>query len=544
MPSFSTKSISVRQLFNWFDEARFAVPDIQREFVWNSARACALLDSLYKGYPVGTAMVWTTGKAQINLLRHNLHILPSFDPYRNKEVQFLIDGQQRLSVLHKVRQAESITNSDGKVVPFGNICFDLVDSEKRFRAIKRPDPDTQVPVHQILSPRWKSLFKHLSAPKRRKIADCRQRLLDYQLPFIFMEATELSDVRETFIRINTQGMKMSESDRAFSTASRVKPLHRFRTLCQHLHTGYQSLDKGIYWMAIGLVRGIPDLGQKATARLTREIDTSDEGYAWFNREEPKISECLRLACDYLVHTLKVETLADLPYEAMVAMLALFFHANNRAQPQTLQRRQIQAWFWHTAVLKRYAGSGYRRNILADAEFFRKLGQTRKGTYDSSEKAPRSVLLNEDYSGASALSAAFRLVLARQNPGYLDNGEPILLGQTASRRNARELHHIWPRELLRRHGVSPKRFNTICNICFLAAQDNRSFGARHPLSYLEDYWSRKHFARVMKSHLIPYQNQSPLWDDKVPRGFKAFIEERRRLIETAFNTAAGIRLFEK
>jgi hypothetical protein len=297
-------------------------------------------------------------------------------------------------------------------------------------------------------------------------------------------------------------------------------------------------------MAIGLVRGISDLGQRATAKLTREIDETAEGLAWFDREEPRISECLRLACDYLFHDLKVQSLADLPYEAMIAILALFFYSNNRAQPQTQQRRQIRAWFWHTAVLKRYAGSGYSKNILADADFFRKLGQTRKGIYDTSEKAARSVLLTEGYLGTSALSAAFRILLAGQKPGYLDNGEPILLGQTSSRRNSRELHHIWPRDLLRRHGVSPKRFNTLCNICYLAAQDNRSFGARQPVSYLEDFRSRKHFARVMKSHLIPHQNDSALWDTNVPRGFKAFIERRRDLIEKAFNEAAGVRLFDK
>jgi len=76
MPDFPIKSLSVRQLFTWFDEAKFAVPEIQREFVWNTARACALLHSLYKSYPIGTGMVWKAGKGDIHLLGHNLHILP------------------------------------------------------------------------------------------------------------------------------------------------------------------------------------------------------------------------------------------------------------------------------------------------------------------------------------------------------------------------------------------------------------------------------------------------------------------------------------
>jgi len=542
MTSFTSKSLSVRQLFNWFDERRFAVPEIQREFVWNTSRACSLLDSIFKGYPVGTAMVWKTGRDNKHLLRHQLHILPAFDA-RHKEVHFLIDGQQRLSVLHQVRQGHPIQNSNGQTVAFDLLCFSLEDGDTCFVAPKRPDPDLHFPVRHILAPDWSRHFKNLPAYKLKRVKDCRERLLAYKIPFIFLSARDLADVRATFIRINTQGMKMSESDRAFSIASRVKPRHRFHHLCENLPPGFQKLDMNTYWMSLTLIRGINDIGQKAVGRLTRDIDETDEGRQWFDKQEPHVAECIRLSCDYLASQLSVPGLQSLPYEAMISVLAHFFHANNRAQPQTLQRQQIRAWFWHTAVVKRYAGSGYRRNILSDSAFFFQLGQNRKGRYDSSERAPRSSLMMEDYNGASALSSAFRLLLASRKPAYLDNGEPILLGQTASTRNAKELHHIWPRELLKRNGIPVKRFNTLCNICFLAAQDNRSFGAKHPLVYLEEFWSRKHFSRVMKSHLIPYQSNSPLWKENVSQGFKAFIEVRRKLIEKAFNTAAGVTLFE-
>jgi hypothetical protein len=545
MPTFTTHALSVRQLFVWFDECRFAVPEIQREFVWNAQRACSLLDSIYKGYPVGTAMVWKTGKANTHLLRHQLHILPAFDPMRNKEVNFLIDGQQRLSVIYQVRRGEPIYNSLGRLVPFDQICLSIENGEAEFTVIKprRRDSSIHFPVHHILADTWYRHVNHLPASKRKRVKDCRTRLMSYKMPFIFLSACELSDVRETFIRINTQGMTMSESDRAFSVASKVKPLHRYRQLCGNLSSGFQGLQKQTYWMTLTLIRGVADVGQRAIERLTREIQDDDEGQAWFEKQEPLTAECIRLACDHLSNSLAVPSIRDLPYEPMIAMLALFFHSNNSRQPNPIQKRQIRAWFWHTAVVKRYAGSGWRRNLLADADFFRRLGESRTGRYDASEKASASSLVSEDYRGSSALSAAFRLLLASQAPCYLDNGEPIPLGQTASARNSKELHHIWPRELLKRHRIPATRFNSICNICFLAAQDNRSFGARHPLSYLEAYWSRKHFARVMNSHLIPYRDSSPLWDENVGHGFKKFVQERQKLVEKAFNEAAGIKLFD-
>ena len=39
---------------------RIALPDIQRPFVWSSAKARDLFDSMYRGYPIGTIMLWET----------------------------------------------------------------------------------------------------------------------------------------------------------------------------------------------------------------------------------------------------------------------------------------------------------------------------------------------------------------------------------------------------------------------------------------------------------------------------------------------------
>src|SRR5688500_17810018 len=79
----------------------FAIAELQREFVWSPRKACLLLDSIYRNYPVGAVMVWQTGRRNEGQLRKRLHILPHFDP-SNREIYFLIDGQQRLSVLWNV----------------------------------------------------------------------------------------------------------------------------------------------------------------------------------------------------------------------------------------------------------------------------------------------------------------------------------------------------------------------------------------------------------------------------------------------------------
>jgi len=544
MPKVTTETISVRRLFDWFDQRCLAVPELQREFVWNPQRACALLDSMFKGYPIGSAMIWKTGKENAHYLRHSdMHVLPGFDQSHNKHILFLIDGQQRLSVLYQVRRGETIKNSNGQKIRFGDIYFTLDEEEKQFIYVRRPDPGKHFKVCTIVSDRWRQAFRKLPQYKRNEIKECRDRLLKYRVSLTFIGTRELADVRETFIRINTQGMRITEADRAFSSASRVKPLHRFRQLCATLPLGYDGIDKAIYWTTLVLIRGIEDLGQKAFARLTKQIETTEEGELWFERHEPKVAESVKLACDYLVNRLKVFNFSLLPYENMISLLAVFFYWNNRSQPNRHQQEQLRRWFWHTAVLKRYAGSGYRRNILSDAGLFKRLGRSKRGTYTITERAPASSLLSEDYRRGSALSRAFQLLLAAHRPRYLTNGDEIPLGPVASISNTKELHHIWPRDLLKRRGVAARRYHALCNICYLVAHDNRSFGALAPHKYLDEFRSERHFARAMRSHLIQHKGGSAIWDTRVRRGFKRFIADRSRGIQRAFNGEAGARLFE-
>ena len=49
MKRLDSRTVTVRRVFDWFDRQCLAVPEIQREFVWNAQRACDLLDSIYKG---------------------------------------------------------------------------------------------------------------------------------------------------------------------------------------------------------------------------------------------------------------------------------------------------------------------------------------------------------------------------------------------------------------------------------------------------------------------------------------------------------------
>ena len=87
MQQYEINKHSVETILNWVKTKEVAVPDIQRPFVWEAKKVRDLIDSLYRGYPVGYLIVTRS---------HDMKL-------RNGSVsrgeRILIDGQQRVSAL-------------------------------------------------------------------------------------------------------------------------------------------------------------------------------------------------------------------------------------------------------------------------------------------------------------------------------------------------------------------------------------------------------------------------------------------------------------
>jgi len=204
------KAVRIQNLSNLFERGVFAVPELQREFVWNASKVCDLLDSLYFQYPIGTILVWQTDRKNETQLRKNLHILPQYDP-ANSEVLFLIDGQQRLSVLWNLLRGQpaQVVNSSGKSIHFGNIYFNpyATDGERHFHYRAQISGDLTaklVPVVDLLAIGWRRRIGKHGKRVMKRLEDCRIRILQYPVFFVYCQTTSLEEVRETFIRINSQ----------------------------------------------------------------------------------------------------------------------------------------------------------------------------------------------------------------------------------------------------------------------------------------------------------------------------------------------------
>jgi hypothetical protein len=475
------RRVQVRTLGTLLERGLFAVPELQREFVWNARKACDLLDSIYRHYPIGTMLVWKTNRRNEVQLRKHLHILPPYNP-SNSDIYFLIDGQQRLSVLWNLLkgQAQVVLNSDGKEVDFGAMYFNPYarDGERRFLYRRRPVGEFGhqiIRVVDLLSPTWHNRVGKRGARTKQKIEACRNAIRGYKALIVFCETHDLAEVRETFIRINSLGMRIGAADRAFARASRLDMRGHVRDALSRLKHDFGAVKRTTVLQTIALALGHRELGERAIDSMITRLENKDEARKRFEKIWPRLREAIGRAVDFVVSELGVPSFQFLPSEPMIIILALFFFHNKNVRPSRAAKRRLKQWFWSTGLGARYTGRGYRPNLLSDASFVARLSDSpgAKGAY--MVKVPRHVLRTTDYRLPGPVSNAFLCLLHLRSPCYLEDGTPVPAGEISSRSNRHDKHHIFPRSLLAKHGIAPSRYNGIVNICYLL--DSAKFSAR-------------------------------------------------------------------
>jgi len=544
------KAIRIQNLRNLIERGVFAVPELQREFVWSAAKVCDLLDSLYLQYPIGTILVWQTDGSYETQLRKNLHVLPQYDP-ANGEVLFLIDGQQRLSVIWNLirGQGAQIKNSDGSAIHFGQVYFNpyATEGDQHFHYRARLAGDLAqklVSVVDLLAMGWRRRIKGHGKRAMNRLEDCRRRILAYPVFFVYCKTTSLEEVRETFIRINSQGMRVDAADRAFARASRLNLRSMVRELQGRFSNGFERVARSTILQTIALALGHRDLGERGIDAMVTKLESEDDERARFERIWPKLRDAFCSAADFLLE-LGVPNFDFLPSEPMFTILTLFFYHSGGPRPTRSAKVLLRKWFWATAVGARYSGRGYRPNLMADATFAAKLGGRGTAKLLLMAKVSVHMLRQTDYSRPGPLSNAFFCLLRALKPRFLEDGAEIPVEDISSRANRNDKHHIFPRALLSEHDIGPEKFNSILNICYLAARENMKIGKRIPRFYLNDVPRNARVrTRALASHLIPSSPTSGVWNSSVRAGFKAFLDQRSALLVRAFEKEAGIRLFER
>ena len=546
----TVKKKLVKSIFKDLDQGRFAIPKLQREFVWDGKKAALLLDSIYRGMPIGMVLIWETPKNQRLSLRQRYHILPQFRP-ENKKVWFLIDGQQRISVIHNIREGKTTKNSQGKDVDFSRVVFALEKQQSGEQILyRKPVHGRFISLTDLLSPGWQHKVGQLSQRSINKLRKCRDQILNYPMHFMFVE-TDIKEIRECFLRINTQGMKITTADATFTIAEKLDLRDIRHEVIQHLDAPFNDFPEMPVLFAMSAIHGGKDARGNSIRQIISQLEKKAHDDKTFLKSLSKkwtlLGRSFGKAIDYLQTNFSVVNKDLLYSDYLLSMLALFFFWKNGRGPNTKQKEELNKWFWATSVGGRYSGRDFHRCIPQDLKLFKEMaeGKTRRFTY--TPQIEKVDVRKAQYASRTGITAAFYCMLIKQRPVYLlDDGLneiPITTYSTIA--NRKDRHHIFPRRSLQGLKIGSNFINSISNICLLTAEENQMIGSKRPKSYIEDLIERnRYFKQKMNRHLIPTDSKSGIWDADIKKGFNRFLKDRTELICKALETEAGIRLFRR
>jgi len=97
--------MKLRTILDSIDNGVIALPEFQRDYVWNRSQVRGLMSSLYRGFPVGSLLTWQT-QTESAVARGSGELQPG-------TVQVLLDGQQRITTLYGVIRGQPPRFVDG-----------------------------------------------------------------------------------------------------------------------------------------------------------------------------------------------------------------------------------------------------------------------------------------------------------------------------------------------------------------------------------------------------------------------------------------------
>ena len=218
------RAFKVEDILLEIQRGRLRIPSFQRRLAWDRGDARKLVDSLYRGYPVGTLLLWETSAHEAQMQWGSLRLQADNRP----DALLVVDGQQRLVSLARV-----LLTTDDDADEFA-LYFDLDLREFVFPATAErhgDDPARWLPLNRLLNS--EHLFEWLyerqpSRERRERALQLGKRLREYDIPAYIVRQGSESILREIFGRLNwaTKRLEVAEVFDALNSVRTGHPAPR------------------------------------------------------------------------------------------------------------------------------------------------------------------------------------------------------------------------------------------------------------------------------------------------------------------------------
>lgn len=531
---FTLMQYSISAILGLIEAEDFVIPEIQRPFVWKRSQVRDLIDSLYNGYPTGYIITWKNPDVQTK------------DGGKANGKKVLIDGQQRITALMAAIAGKEVLdqdfNKDRIKIAFNPLA---TDKTKRFAVQdashlknKKWIPDISVVFDSNFDP-FDFALEYCKNNEGVKPNDVNNAITELkgianrQIGVIELDHTlDIDEVTEIFIRINSKGTALSQSDFVMSK------------MAADTEHGGNMLRKTVDYFCHLAVK--PEF----YSHLIHDNEFQNSKYAekikWLANDyddiyDPDYGDMLRVS---FMHQFRRGKLADLvsllsgrdfetkeyrddiveeSYKKLDAGIQNFINQYNFAQfvmairgagyishkllnsymtldfaytlylmllgdptiPNAQIKRYVQKWFVMSTLTSRYIGSPETvmdrdMRSIAEKGFLNFLDEVEAS---SLSETFWTVTLPQNLETSSVNSPAFNTFVAAQINlncnSMLMNGTKIADLITISG----DVHHIFPKSYLKNNGItSQTKYNQVANYTYLDTQVNKAISDDAPEVY--------------------------------------------------------------
>jgi len=515
--------MDIQTILSQIEIGSYALPEFQRGYVWNRDQVRKLMNSLYKGYPIGGLLVWVT-QTDAEISRGELELTPG-------SVNLILDGQQRITTLYGIIRGKAPAFFDGNSAAFTDLYFDLEEEVFGFyMPLKMKDNRSWISVTQLMQegvgtfvtnrmaekPGDDYIIKHMEQLNR--IDNIKK--VDLHIDQVAGADKTIDVVVEIFNNVNSGGTKLSKGDLSLAKICAQWPDARreLKAVLKRLHDARYDFE--LDWLLRCITVYLTD--QPYFAALGN-VDIKD-----FKDAVPKTEAMIGTILNQIGSRLGLDHNRVLGSRFSIPVMIEVIKKTGGKIDSSAEWNKLLYWYIHTFLWGRYAGStesvmAQDLSILANGDgvdgLIRQLRQNRGDLK----------LHPEDFWGWSTGARFYPLLylLTRVNHAR-DFGSGIeltnaLLGHNSSL----EVHHIFPKDLLYKHGYTKSIVNALGNYTFLTKETNLAISNKPTKEYIPDYMVKT--PGSIESHWIPTDNYLLELVN-----YEEFLGKRRELLADAAN----------
>ncbi len=505
------------------------IPKFQRDFVWSIEKTSKLLDSILKGYPIGTFILWQTNE-RINHIKNvgNLDIPHTPD---GTKVQYVLDGQQRITSLYAAYLGAKIQKvGEKKITDYSDIVVNLdADINENGDQVISAEPtgERYISLNTVLNfsySKAKELSDRFTEEELERIDSYSTAFKTYEFSTVVLRKEDIDSAIEVFTRINTGGQTLTlfeiMSAKTYDEEQNFDMQAKWAEFTKELkEIKYESISSSIVLSVLSLVLSRT---QECKRKTILALDKQDMINTW-----DKVISVLKESIDYLRTTYRIPVSHLLPYDSLLVPFAYFFY-HKQDRPEGEQRKYLEEFFWRMSLSFRYSSSTESR-LAQDIKRIDVILTGERPEYSDIKvflDSPQA-LIETNFSAGNSYCKAILCLLAYQEPkDFRDNGRVILDNSWLKVANSKNYHHFFPKAYLK--GKTVLNSNSLINITLVSDHLNkRKIGAKPPSVYIRDFADQNsEINTALSSHFIDIKNYGIESDD-----YRQFLTSRANKIFT-------------